>query len=358
MPAAQARRIVYLLEDTALYGGVKVALEQANLLAGRGWDVTVASPGPPPDWLPLEAKFARLAGFAPEDIPPAELLVATFWTTLGAAAAAQRRHGGAVVHLCQGFEGSNEHNRADHPAIEAAYRAPLPAIVVAAHLARLLAERFGRPARVVPPALGPGLRPALRFSPARRPRILVVAPWEFYLKGVPVALAAIAELRRRGLPARSIRLSQWPLSAEEKALLPPDEFHQALPPSAVPGLLRGCDLLLAPSWPQEGFGLPALEAMACGVPVIASDIPSYREYASAARLVPFDDPLAFAAAAEELLRDGASWRRHRRQGLEVAAGFSRERGADALEAAVGWVLDGSWRRELKAPAELELQGTR
>ena len=41
----------------------------------------------------------------------------------------------------------------------------------------------------------------------------------------------------------------------------PDEFHCRIPPADVARLIAGCDLMLAPSWEQEGFGLPVLEAM-------------------------------------------------------------------------------------------------
>ena len=40
----------YLLADTPLFGGTKVALHQANLLSRRGHAVTVVTPGERPDW--------------------------------------------------------------------------------------------------------------------------------------------------------------------------------------------------------------------------------------------------------------------------------------------------------------------
>jgi glycosyltransferase involved in cell wall biosynthesis len=65
-------------------------------------------------------------------------------------------------------------------------------------------------------------------------------------------------------------------------------------------LLTGAKLLLYPSR-YEGFGLPPLEAMACGTPAIVSDIPALREStAGTARLVPAGDVAAWTAA----LRDG------------------------------------------------------
>jgi hypothetical protein len=55
----------------------------------------------------------------------------------------------------------------------------------------------------------------------------------------------------------------------------------------------------------EGFGLTPIEAVASGVPVIASDIPPHREFVGrAARFVPPDDPVALARAITEALDAG------------------------------------------------------
>ena len=69
-------------------------------------------------------------------------------------------------------------------------------------------------------------------------------------------------------------------------------------------LLTGAAVLLYPSR-YEGFGLPPLEALACGTPAIASDIPALREStAGAARLTPVGDVEAWAAALREMLVGG------------------------------------------------------
>jgi glycosyltransferase involved in cell wall biosynthesis len=73
-----------------------------------------------------------------------------------------------------------------------------------------------------------------------------------------------------------------------------------VPDHDLPGLYGSATALLYPSR-YEGFGLPPLEAMACGAPVIASDIPALRETLSGASLLLApDEPAAWAEAVRSL----------------------------------------------------------
>jgi phosphatidylinositol alpha-mannosyltransferase len=70
--------------------------------------------------------------------------------------------------------------------------------------------------------------------------------------------------------------------------------------------IRGADIFCAPSLGGESFGVVLLEGMACGTPVVASDIPGYARVArggSDALLVPPGDAASLAAAIEKALRN-------------------------------------------------------
>jgi glycosyltransferase involved in cell wall biosynthesis len=102
-------------------------------------------------------------------------------------------------------------------------------------------------------------------------------------------------------------------------------------------LVAGAAALAFPSW-YEGFGLPALEALACGTPVVASDLPALREIlADQAELVPPGDADGLADALLRVLGDpgGEPARAARRA---RAAGFTWDACAQATLAAYSRAL--------------------
>jgi hypothetical protein len=79
---------------------------------------------------------------------------------------------------------------------------------------------------------------------------------------------------------RLIRVAQHPMREAELRMNVTDEYHTMLSPCQMAGLYRRADVLLISSDATEGFGLPVLEAMACGVPCVVTDIPAFRTFAA------------------------------------------------------------------------------
>ncbi|MFL5801413.1 MAG: glycosyltransferase [Roseiflexaceae bacterium] len=102
-------------------------------------------------------------------------------------------------------------------------------------------------------------------------------------------------------------------------------FLGYVPHGDLPALYRGAAGLLFPSL-FEGFGMPVLEAMACGCPVVCSSTSSLPEIAGdAALLTDPADAEAFADAIARLLRDEDLRAELRQRGLHQAAHFSWRR---------------------------------
>jgi N-acetyl-alpha-D-glucosaminyl L-malate synthase BshA len=103
----------------------------------------------------------------------------------------------------------------------------------------------------------------------------------------------------------------------------------------VEGVLGAGDLFLLPS-NEESFGLAALEAMACGVPVIASNaggLPELIAHGEGGWVFPIGDTAAMAAQAIALLRDGAELVRQKRLAhCRAVDNFSTGPVVDAYEA--------------------------
>lgn len=116
------------------------------------------------------------------------------------------------------------------------------------------------------------------------------------------------------------------------------DFLNGLTADQLRDLYRNCSALVYPST-MEGFGLPPLEAMACGRPVIVSDIPVFRElYGDAPIYVKLKDRESWRKAFEMLTAHSET---QVRLGLECAKSFSRERFRTALYDA----LERIWSKE-------------
>ena len=115
---------------------------------------------------------------------------------------------------------------------------------------------------------------------------------------------------------------------DKMARLGPRLHHlESVDPEELPAIYNLARIVAHPAW-YEGFGLPPLEAMACGTPVIVSDRSSLPEVVGeAAIIVPADDPDAWRKALERVLGDTELAADLRHRGILRAAEFSWPRAA-------------------------------
>jgi glycosyltransferase involved in cell wall biosynthesis len=152
-------------------------------------------------------------------------------------------------------------------------------------------------------------------------------------KNLPRLVAAFGRVARE-IPHALVLAgrSGWKVEALQQALSNSRVRERILTPGFVaredlPAVLTAAEGFVWPSL-YEGFGLPPLEAMACGTPVLTSDVSSLPEVVgSAALLVDPDDTEAIANAMAELVKDQSLRDGLRRKGLERIKEFTWERTA-------------------------------
>lgn len=353
MTHQRALRVTMLVPGLEVSGGMRVLFEYANRLHRRGHAVTLVCPATLADegrdgpglrdrlarwgrsvvaprrvaWFDLGARLMIVPSLAQRHVPDADVTVATFWRTAEALADYGPR-AGAPLYFVQGHEvWAGERER-----VEATYGLPMPKLVVASWLKRMLRERFGEDAwgpmisgvnleqfhnddKVFhdPPAVGMLYRPTI---------------W----RGTEAGLRAVELARRRHPRLRLVMFGQsWPgLEVPEGT-----EYHRDPSQSALASIYGRCDIWMNPSW-HEGLPLPPMEAMACRCAVVTTDVgvDDYVEPGRSALVVPPRDAEALAAALCRLIEDARLLRAISDGGWERIRTFTWDRAVEGFEAAL------------------------
>lgn len=322
-------RLTYLVEDTALSGGVRVQLAQADALIARGHRVRLVTKGLPLTWRTSRAEWIYVDDFRQYDASDEDFVVATFWSTVEAAWNLAHER---AVHLSQGYEGAFTAYESIRPQIEAAYQLKIPKLVVVRSLIPIL-QRFTDDITYV------GQIVDEEFFRARTPaekepmRVLLAGESQADMKGIHEGYGAVAHARWFHQKLDLVRVSAW-APAKDEPLDSVQEFHVALTTAEMTRLMHSCDALIAPNHREEGFGLPAAEAMAAGIPTVMTTIPSYLSFDDThdyALFAPEENAVELGEKLIELLGDPELRERLRRRGREVAEQWRADKVAERLE---------------------------
>lgn len=198
---------------------------------------------------------------------------------------------------------------------------------------------------VVPGGVDPMFRPASAEVVAEvreqynltQPYVLAVGVIE-PRKNYPRLIEAFCRLRTQtGLPCQLVIaggagwLSEETLRRAGQSPYPSDvRFVGYVPDWQLAALYTGAEVFAYPSL-YEGFGLPVLEAMACGTPVVCANTSSLPEFATdAALLVPPEDPHAIADALETACTNPPERQRLREAGIRRVQDYTWRKSAERL----------------------------
>jgi len=335
----------------AISGGVKVVSQHVKLLNEAGIETFLFTRN-----VQTDSNLAELNLYdrpivlgKEEDIPDCDLYIGTVFSDVKMLF---QRKKGRVAHLCQGYEPIDYASRIQEGVIsekyqrkgllslwkpfdrwkfkrrikeiESIYALPTIKAAVSRHLVELIQKRYGQPCFFIQNGIDPKIfypNPRRTWAEEGKIKILSVAPLQVGFKGVPDTLMAIKMLKEKGAPIEFIRVSPHPPSGQEELGKIVDQYHMNLNEWQMGELYRNADLFISSSLEGEGFGLPAMEALASGVPSILTEISSYLNFDEKkdfAYFVPVHRPDRIAEGVLTIQQDPGLRERIREKGLKVA----------------------------------------
>lgn len=323
-------------------GGPRVHYEYANRLASRGHAVTVVAPVASRrtrfglrrrgvertlrrfTWFDFDPRV-RLAISDGRSVPPADVTVVTGWRTAEMVAGLRRRPR-PVVQIAYDYEIWMTADGATRAQMARAFADPDAVVATSGAVAGMLREMGREPDARIPCAIDHDVFRLVR-DPTTRDRVAGFVARSGPVKRCEDAIEALDRLRSThdvrvmAIGSADIELPPW----VEPVLAPTDEEMCAF--------YNDLSIYLLPS-AYEGWGLTAVEAMACGAAVVTTRNGGVEDFAhdlDNALLVPRREPGSLARAGARLLDDEGLRRHLVDRGLATARAMRWDPSVDALE---------------------------
>ncbi len=324
-------------DPNAIGGGNTIMFRLINWLSDLGIKVTVYSCGMPPSWLKVKARFKCFSEYKPmfDAITEKVVIIYSMWHI--EPILKSNPAGKLIYHLRQIYEPFHygvdyESMVAEKPVIKLLESLPFGSIVIAPHLEEWYRQKNNINSLLI--TNGISLREFFpmdkkKANPKIKTIVNVGSPFHF-VKGASVLLAAINILAKKNPQVKF----KWLLASGEKSNITIDpklfqynvEFEKlgGLDRNGMRELYNRADMVVNPSL-YEGFGLPTLEAMACGVPIVQADnkgLDFIIENNKDCLIVPVNDPVSLAGAMEKVLSNEELAKTLSAEGLTTVVKYS------------------------------------
>lgn len=272
--------VVYVLEKVGLSGGIKNVIEQVNRLHASGVDVHLFALDGQPTWFPLNIKLRSFPNYQAmyKELKVMDAIkIATWWRTVPVvynSCNPDQGGRGIPMYLIQDIEESYYPNRLDMQAkVRETYRLPIRMLTIADWTTKQLLERFNKQAINISIAVDLDIYKPNRTADYDPYRILACSRKSQHLKGFEVTARAIQGVRKYVPQASLVTFGIEPPRIRGISNIhfsgPADDY--------VAYLYANCGVFVQTSH-HEGFGLPILEAMACGAPVVTTKAEGNEEF--------------------------------------------------------------------------------
>ena len=210
---------------------------------------------------------------------------------------------------------------------DALYRLPTIKIAISPHLVEGVKKRFNMPCHLLPNGIDQGL-----FSPKENEldysgqlKIISVGNYTLEYKAIPDVLMAVKILKDRNKNVFLTRVSPADIQEEEKRFGVADSSLVRISEQEMADLYRESHILITVSTEIEGFGLPPVEAMSTGTPVILTKVSpflAFDEVHDYAYFVDVHKPEEIARAVIEIVGNRELCGSLIKRGLEVSGKYS------------------------------------